>query len=340
MSLWSKLYARIKWKNGSEEKSTPLGKTLLNRMDIAIDELDNRVLSLSNTKLDAEEALSLVQDVTYQDGKITVIKKDKTTKVYSLNLEKVVINITYNKATQHLILTLSDNTVEEISLADFITEYEFLDTDTIDVTVENGRVSAIVKDGSITEDKLQPNYLSDVKLQVEHATIQAALAAEQAELSKKWAVGETEQDTTNSKYYSEQAREYAKQAQEAGNISIATTTVAGIVKPDGETITVESDGTIKSKWQRITRKEYPLTTNNWVGEVSPFSYTLNCELSKGENTMLTIGVDNLTLEQMDAFLAAKMIRLEQQTNAITLYAYGEKPLIDLSIIVESKGESV
>lgn len=63
--------------------------------------------------------------------------------------------------------------------------------------------------------------------------------------SEAWAVGTkdgvpvdstAEQYENNSKYWAEQAREYV--------VDIATTEKAGIVKPDGDTITVDPDGTI------------------------------------------------------------------------------------------------
>lgn len=48
----------------------------------------------------------------------------------------------------------------------------------------------------------------------------------------------------NSKYYAEQAESYKDQAAAIVGIGIATTTTAGIVKPDGSSITVDPDGTI------------------------------------------------------------------------------------------------
>ena len=56
----------------------------------------------------------------------------------------------------------------------------------------------------------------------------------------------------NSRYYAllandykNQAKQYRDEAQAIVGIDIATTETAGIVKPDGDTITVESDGTIR-----------------------------------------------------------------------------------------------
>lgn len=52
--------------------------------------------------------------------------------------------------------------------------------------------------------------------------------------------------TDNAKYYSEQAKAYADKAEAATNVGIATPDKAGLVKPDGTSIKVDSDGTISA----------------------------------------------------------------------------------------------
>ncbi len=68
-------------------------------------------------------------------------------------------------------------------------------------------------------------------------------------LSESYAKGGTktreDEDTDNAKYYSEQAKAYADKAEASTNVSIATKDKAGLVKPDGTTITIDADGTIK-----------------------------------------------------------------------------------------------
>jgi len=59
--------------------------------------------------------------------------------------------------------------------------------------------------------------------------------------SEAWAVGTTD---PSSPAYNNSAKDWAAVAQAIAGIGIATTTTAGIVKPDGDTITVDSDGTI------------------------------------------------------------------------------------------------
>lgn len=81
----------------------------------------------------------------------------------------------------------------------------------------------------------------DAIAEANKATTQANKADARATEAESWAVGGTNtragEDTNNAKYW-------ASQAQAIVGIGIATTTKAGIVKPDGSTITVDSDGTI------------------------------------------------------------------------------------------------
>lgn len=70
---------------------------------------------------------------------------------------------------------------------------------------------------------------------------EADRADDNATLAESWAVGgtgtRTGEDTDNAKFW-------ANRAQAVSGLHIATTSLAGIVKPDGTTITVDPDGTI------------------------------------------------------------------------------------------------
>ena len=48
--VWNKIYALINWKN-RPSTTTALGATNLNKMDVAINTLDNRVIQLQTEKL-------------------------------------------------------------------------------------------------------------------------------------------------------------------------------------------------------------------------------------------------------------------------------------------------
>lgn len=84
---------------------------------------------------------------------------------------------------------------------------------------------------------------------VEAQDIQSAIEAWNY-LAESYAHGGTGkrdgEDTDNAKYYSEQAKIYANNAEAVTGIGIMTTENAGIGKPDGETITADEDGTLRA----------------------------------------------------------------------------------------------
>ena len=209
----NKTYSRINWEN-YPSGNTPINSENLNEMDRSINDIDNRVLQLDEKKATKEEVAPLIRDVQFNEstGTFTITRKNGSLFVIDTKLEKIAINWTYDVSTQQIILTLDDGTKQYIDLSALITQYEFLDTDTINFQVQtDGTVKAIVKDGSITEDKLQPNYLAQIKVESAKAQISEANAANSAKKAESWAHGNTgvrpEESTNNSKYWSEQAKQ-------------------------------------------------------------------------------------------------------------------------------------
>ncbi len=211
----NKTYSSINWEN-YPSGNTPINDENLNKMDTSINEIDDRVLQLDEKKATKEEVAPLIRDVQFNEstGIFTITRKNGSLFIIDTKLEKIAINWTYDVNTQQIILTLDDGTKQYIDLSALITQYEFLDTDTINFQVQtDGTVKAIVKDGSITEDKLQPNYLAQIKVESAKAQISEANAANSAKKAESWAHGNTgiraEESTNNSKYWSEQSKEYA-----------------------------------------------------------------------------------------------------------------------------------
>jgi hypothetical protein len=230
----NKTYGRINWENYPSDE-TPLNESNLNKIDVATDEIDNRVITLDTTKATKAEVSTLVQDVAFEEktGIITITKKNGSKIMIDTQMEKIAVNFSYNAETQQIILTLIDGTKQYIDLAALITQYEFLDSDTVAFSIDSaGKVSAIVKEASIQEKHLRPDYLADIK--VEAAKAQASqLAAAKSESNAKasetaaaasesnaaasatkaqsYAVGGTNsrtgEDTDNAKYYSQQAEQ-------------------------------------------------------------------------------------------------------------------------------------
>ena len=176
---YQKIYSREYWENFPSEK-TAINKNRLNNIEGGIDAIDDRVCALDTTKVDLTKANELVNEILWDEsnGTLTVVKMNGSRAVIDTKLEKLAVNFTYNPQTQQLVITLDDGTVQNVDLSALITQYEFLDSDTIAFEITDGKVKAIVKNGSITEDKLQPNFLADVKVESAKAVASAKSAGE------------------------------------------------------------------------------------------------------------------------------------------------------------------
>lgn len=240
----NKTYGRINWENYPSDE-TPLNESNLNKIDVATDEIDNRVITLDTTKATKEEVSTLVQDVAFEEntGIITITKKNGSKITIDTQMEKIAVNFSYNAETQQIILTLIDGTRQYIDLSALITQYEFLDSDTVAFSIDStGKVSAIVKEASIQEKHLQPNYLADIKVEVAKAQASQSAAAksesnakasetaaatsesnaaESATKAQSYATGGTNsrtgEDTDNAKYYSQQSAQSQSAAAESAD---------------------------------------------------------------------------------------------------------------------------
>ena len=243
---YQKIYSREYWENLPSEK-TAINRDRLNNIEGGIDAIDDRVCALDTTKVDLTKANELVKEILWDEsnGTLTVVKMNGSRAVIDTKLEKLAVNFKYNPQTQQLVITLDDGTVQNVDLSALITEYEFLDSDTIAFEIgSDGKVKAIVKNGSITEDKLQPNFLSDVKVEV--AKAQASATA--ADASEK----ESTAQANLSKEYADKAKEYSD------NIDKKAQLATFDVNEDGELIytdntadvfTVDNDGNLN--WEVI-----------------------------------------------------------------------------------------
>lgn len=167
----NKVYKRINWENYPSD-ATPLNEANLNNLDSATDTIDDRVITLDTTKATKTEVATLVSDVTFEEstGIITITKKNGSRVTIDTQMEKIAVNFDYDQTTQQIILTLIDGTKQYIDLSALITQYEFLDSDTVAFYIDKkGKVSAIVKEGSIEEKHLEPNYLAKIKVEVAKA---------------------------------------------------------------------------------------------------------------------------------------------------------------------------
>lgn len=211
----NKVYSRINWKN-YPNTSTALNETNLNRMDKAIDDLDNRVIEQDSTKANQTTVNNMVKNWTMDEttGVITVEKQDGSKIMFDLNIEKIPVTFELSPSGI-LTMTTSDGTQFTANIGSMIPVLTFNESDQISVSVSGSGVnktySFSIKDNSITENKLQPNFLADINVQSANASLSANNAETSATQAQSYAIGGTgtreNEDTDNAMYYYEQAKQ-------------------------------------------------------------------------------------------------------------------------------------
>lgn len=228
-----KAFSKLVWKN-LPSTETALEADNLNRIENGVDLIDDRVVEMDTTKANETDILLAIKVITFDEatGIFTFTRFNGTSFTLDTKLEKIAVNFDYDPATQQLILTLIDGTKVYIDLSALITQYEFIDSATIHFTTDqNGRVIASIINGSITEDKLQPNFLADCRHEVDLAQSYSQAAAgsasdseESAKTSEAWATGNKDgvpvpniepQHNNNAEYYAGQAALQAQDAEQA-----------------------------------------------------------------------------------------------------------------------------
>ena len=180
---------------------------------------------MDTSKANVADLLTDVVNVSYNtsSGVWTFTRRNGTTFTYDQNIEKIPVSFSMSTAGV-ITMTTADGTQYTADIATLIKLYTFVDSTTIDfITTTDGNgnktITANIIDGSITGDKLQPNYLADcvvAKEDAEASADAALLSANSANtdalLSQSYAVGGTGiregEDTDNAKYYKEQAAIY------------------------------------------------------------------------------------------------------------------------------------
>lgn len=196
-----KTYTRINWQN-EPSVATPINDVNLNKMDYSLNEVDNRIISLDTSKADQSDLLQTVKAVTYNTttGVFTFTFWNGTVVTADLNIEKIPVS--FSMSPEGVItMTTADGTQYTADVSELIKTYSFVDSSEIDFTVTtdssgNKSVTASIIAGSITGEKLQPNYLADcvsAKQNAELAAGSASGSATSSELSSEdseaWAVG-------------------------------------------------------------------------------------------------------------------------------------------------------
>ncbi len=235
----NKAYSRTVWEDYPSVNS-PVNQVNLNNIEKGVDEIDNRVVTLDTTKANKTEIAPLIKEISFDEsnGIFTITRKDGSKFTIDTKMEKIAVNFTYNPTTQQIILTLIDGTKQYIDLSALITEYEFSDTDTVSFFIApDGKVSASVKEGSIEEKHLRPNYLAEIKVEVAkaQASQQAAATSEANAAASATTASESETNakkseqaaTTSASTATTKAGEASNSAISASNSASMATTKAG-----------------------------------------------------------------------------------------------------------------
>lgn len=215
-----KVFHRINWQNYPSEE-TPLNESNLNRVDYALNEIDDRVIALDTDKADATTVNNLVKTIAVDDetGVITITKENGTTTTIQTTLNKIAINFDYDYQTQELVLTLNDGSEARIDLSSLIQNNEFGNTDTINLSVSpQGIVTGNIVLHSITDEHLRQDYLADIRVAEANADASQQAAEVFSLDAEAWAKGTRAAEPVtqgqdgyrdNSKYYKDRAEAWA-----------------------------------------------------------------------------------------------------------------------------------
>lgn len=122
-------------------------------------------------------------------GIITITRRNGEKILFDLNIEKIPVSFALSD-DGILTMTTDDGTMFTANIGAMIPVLTFENSDTIIVSVSgtgiNKTYSFGIKDGSVTDEKLRPDYLADIKLESAKAEGSASAAeksANEAEIS-------------------------------------------------------------------------------------------------------------------------------------------------------------
>lgn len=248
----NKVYTRINWEDYPSE-NTDIDEINLNKMDSAIDALDNRIILQDALKVDKSSINGNIADWTMDEttGVITITKYNGEKIIFDLNIEKIPVG--FSMSDDGIItMTTEDGTQFTADIGSMIPVLTFEDSATIAVSVtgtgKNKTYSFSIKTGSVTDDMLQPNYLADIRVESANASAYAKSANAKSVLAESYAIGGTGtregEDTDNAKYYMEQAK------QQTGGIPTKVSELendAGYIKKDVNNLVNYYDKTTTDK---------------------------------------------------------------------------------------------
>ena len=258
----NKLYSRINWENYPSEK-TPLNEANMNRMDAALDDLDNRVISQDATKANKTSLNNLISDWTMDEntGIITITRFNGSKIMFDLNIEKIPVD--FRLSDDGIItMTTDDGTSFSANIGAMIPVLIFNDSDTIAVSVTgtgvNKTYSFSIKNGSVTDDMLQPNYLADIHTaagQASGAASEAVQSASSAASSASSALSskESAENSATSAAGSAESAQGNKESAEASALAAGNSATAA--QQSAESAAASASSAASSASSAISSKE-------------------------------------------------------------------------------------
>lgn len=263
----NKAFPNFTWKN-SPSVDTPIGQINLNKINTALNTIDDRVILLDSTKADATDVNSCITGIEYNTstGVFLFTWMDGATLSVDLNIEKIPVSFSMDE-NGVITMTCEDGTTYTCDIGAILPVYTFIDSDQLDFTEtidpDTGahNITAIIKNGSITDEMLNTDFLAALQLSEATAEGYAESASGSATEAASYAHGNTGSRTgeaeDNAMYYSQQAANSAEEAATYAGLvvpSLYIDVVTGqlMQKDDGQGIDfyIDDDGYLK--WQRAS----------------------------------------------------------------------------------------
>lgn len=211
-----KSYFPYTWRDKPSIES-PINSVNLNHIESGINELDNRIVVLSQDKAEKAQLANVFIDFEFDEnsGVMTFTRFDGSKVEKDTAMEKIALNC-YLEG-DNFVLELADGSKQTVSLAKFIDTYTFKSTDIIRMSVNGKEVSADIPDGAIPLEKLEATVMSAIRQYVLDAQTAKGVAEQAAGTAQGWAIGGESFEKNNAKYFSGQSKRYAVGGVEEGD---------------------------------------------------------------------------------------------------------------------------
>lgn len=283
----NKVYTRINWENEPSDK-TPVNETNLNKMDFALNEVDNRLIEMDTTKLSKADSAKDIVNWTMDEntGVITITRRNGEKIIFDLNIEKIPVSFSLSD-DGILTMVTDDGTTFTANIGAMIPILTFNNSDEISVSVSgtgiNKTYSFSIKDNSITENKLQPNYLAAIKVEVAKAQASetAAATSEANALASENAAKISETNAKSSETSAKTSETNAKASEtSAANSATSASTSATNASASATTATNKASEAANSA---TSASESADTATNKASEASTSATNANTYATKSQS---------------------------------------------------------